>query len=144
MAEDVTKQEILAANERFYRALAEADLTAMSDVWHHSAITECIHPGWDRLRGWPAIRDSWAVIFANQGSVQVRAGDVLVRRRGDVAWVTCYENLAVRDQGTVQMSQMLAINIFERIDDRWRMVIHHAAPAPPGTIRPRSWRTSLN
>ena len=53
LTDETIRQEILAANARFYRALVEADLAAMIELWHHSPETECIHPGWDRLRGWP-------------------------------------------------------------------------------------------
>jgi ketosteroid isomerase-like protein len=144
MSDDPTKQEILAVNDRFYAALAEADLAAMIELWHHSPNTECIHPGWDRLRGWPAIQESWTRIFQHQGPLPVQASEPLVHWCSDMAWVTCYENVTVQERGTVQISQMMATNVFERIEGRWRMVIHHASPAPPGVIQPRSWRTSLN
>ncbi len=144
MSDDATRQEILAANARFYAALAEADLAAMTELWHHSPNTECIHPGWDRLHGWTAIQESWMRIFQHQGRLPVQASELLVYWRGDMAWVTCYENVTLQEGGAVQISQMVATNVFERIEGRWRMVIHHASPAPPGVIQPRTWRTSLN
>lgn len=144
MSEDTTKQEILAANGRFYAALAEADLAAMADLWHHGPETECIHPGWDRLRGWPAIEESWALIFQNQGSMPVQPGDPLIHQRGDMAWVTCNEIISSQVGATLQINQILATNVYERIEGRWRMVIHHASPAPPGITRTRTWHTSLN
>ena len=63
MTNDPVQKEILAANNRFYTALARADLAAMINLWHHSLETECIHPGWDRLRGWSDIQKSWIMIF---------------------------------------------------------------------------------
>jgi ketosteroid isomerase-like protein len=144
MTDETMRQEILAANARFYSALAEADLAAMIELWHHSPTTECIHPGWDRLRGWPAIQESWARIFQHQGALPVQVSEPLVHWRGDMAWVTCYENVSLQAEGAVQISQMVATNVFERVEGQWRMVIHHASPAPPGVIQPRTWRTSLN
>ena len=144
MAEDPIRQEILAANDRFYTALAQADLVAMADLWHHGPATECVHPGWDRLRGWPAIEESWTRIFQHQGPLPVKTSDPMVHWRGDMAWVTCYENITNQTGASLQISQMLATNVFERIEGRWQMVIHHASPTPPGVIRPRTWRTSLN
>jgi ketosteroid isomerase-like protein len=144
MSDDSIRQEILAANASFYTALAQADLAAMTVLWHHDPATECIHPGWDRLRGWTAIGESWARIFQNQGPLPVHISEPLVHWRGDMAWVVCYENVSLQAEGTVQISQMIATNVFERIEGRWRMVIHHAAPAPPGVIQPRTWRASLN
>ena len=144
MAEDPATEEVLAANERFYTALSQADLEAMIDLWDHGPATECVHPGWDRLRGWPLIEQSWSLIFQNQEPLAVQTSNPLVHRRGDMAWVTCYENVSTENGGVLQISQMLAVNVFERIDGRWRMVIHYASPAPPNLIRPRSWLTSTN
>jgi ketosteroid isomerase-like protein len=144
MAEETVNQEVLAANEQFYTALTQADLAAMIELWHHSPVTECVHPGWDRLRGWPEIEESWTLIFQHQGAVPIKASDLLVHYRGDVAWVTCYENIMIQTGPELQISQMLATNVFERIDGRWRMVIHHASPAPPRIAQPRTWRASLN
>jgi ketosteroid isomerase-like protein len=144
MVEDVVIQEILVVNDRFYRALSQADLAVMTEVWHHGPATECVHPGWERLQGWTVIEQSWALIFQNQGPLPVQATSPLVHRRGEMAWVTCYENISSESEGTLQISQMLATNVFEQIEGRWQMVIHHASPAPPGVIRPRTWRASLN
>jgi len=144
MAEDPATQEVLAANERFYTALSQADLEAMIELWHHGPATECVHPGWDRLRGWPAIEQSWTLIFQNQEPLAVQMSNPLVHRRGAMAWVTCYENVSTESGGVLQISQMLAVNVFEQIEGRWRMVIHYASPAPPNLIRPRSWLTSTN
>jgi ketosteroid isomerase-like protein len=144
MAEDSMVQEVLAINDRFYAALSQADLSAMIELWHHGPVTECVHPGWDRLRGWPAIEQSWTLIFQNQGALPVQVSNPMVHWRGDMAWVTCYENVTNESGAILQISQMLAVNVFERIEGRWQMVIHHATPAPPGVIRPRSWLTSVN
>jgi ketosteroid isomerase-like protein len=63
--------------------------------------------------------------------------DVAVRLYGNVAWVTCIENLSDASE-TLQMSQILATNIYEYDDDEWRIVHHHASPilrpisTPPG------------
>jgi ketosteroid isomerase-like protein len=141
---DPVTDEVLAANTRFYEALSQANLAAMEDLWHHSQATECIHPGWDRLRGWPAIRQSWARIFEHQGPAHVQPCDPLVHWWGDVAWVTCYEDLIVREGANLHVSQMLATNVFERQDGRWKMVIHHASPAPSEMYQPRQWQVNLN
>lgn len=143
MTDEAILQEVLEANNRFYSALAQADLTIMTRVWRHSPYTECIHPGWDRLRGWTAIRQSWQLIF-QQGPISVEAAEPLVYRRGEMAWVTCYENVSQQDGPIVQTSQMLATNVFERVEGQWQMVIHHVSPAPPGLTQPRTWRTSVN
>lgn len=143
MTDSETHQAILIANAAFYMALAEADLTAMEDLWQHSAEVECIHPGWDRLRGWPAVRESWAAIFKNQGPFPVKPSEAVVYRRGDLAWVSCYENITSQAEA-LEISQTVATNLFEQVAGRWQMIAHHASPAPPSITRSRSWTGSIN
>jgi ketosteroid isomerase-like protein len=54
---------------------------------------------------------------------------------GDLAWVTCTENILSETDGRVGVTSILATNLFERADGGWRMVHHHAShvlsrPAP--------------
>ena len=37
----------------------------MDRLWAHEGWVRCVHPGWDILVGWEAIRASWQQIFAN-------------------------------------------------------------------------------
>ena len=50
---------------------------------------------------------------------------------GDLAWVTCTENILSETDGRVGVTSILATNLFERYPDRedggWRMVHHHAS-----------------
>ncbi len=144
MPDDIIEQEILAVNNRFYEALAQASIEKMTKVWHHSPEAECIHPGWDRLIGWTMIQESWDLIFQHQGPIPVEATDAIVRQKGDMAWVTCYEHLTTQSTNSLEINQAVATNIFIRVDGVWRMVIHHAAAAPPSLSRTRRWGMSLN
>ncbi len=116
-------EAVLEANARFYRALSLADVRVMEAVWVHSETALCIHPGWPPLQGWPAIRDSWARIFAHQGILRVWATEMQVRTFGQTAEVTCLENI---DTGLVSGSlvQARASNVFRRVGPGWRMLEH--------------------
>mgnify|MGYP003573913408 CR=1 FL=1 len=117
---DEDASAVLAANQRFYEAFEAEDLDAMSDVWEHSERAVCNHPGWARLRGWPAIAGSWYALFQNPQRLQFVLTDVEVVVEGDVGWVTLDENLLDRDvAGTVS-----AVNIFDRSGGEWRLVAH--------------------
>ena len=130
MTQEQAQQQILAVNDRFYTALAEGDLITMATVWYHGEATECIHPGWDRLRGWEAIYESWVQIFHNQGPMPIKPSHPQVHIRGNMAWVTCNENILVQGDRMFSMSRTVATNIFEHIDGAWYMVIHHASQVP--------------
>jgi ketosteroid isomerase-like protein len=124
------QQAVASANEAFYDALTNRDLPAMEQLWFPADWVECLHPGGVALRGWTAVRESWALLFNAQSSVMVAATDVKVHLVGDIAWVSCTERLAATVDGQMTASAAHATNIFVRHDDEWRMVLHHSSPVP--------------
>ncbi|MEM7034642.1 MAG: nuclear transport factor 2 family protein [Chloroflexota bacterium] len=136
-----TYTEILTVNTKFYQALQQADFDVMATVWAHRDMVECIHPGWDRLQGWDAVADSWDRIFQNQGPLPIQVTKPVVHWRGEMAWVICYERISIQVGANFQVSQTVATNVFEYIDQRWKMIIHHASPIPS---RQQTWSGALN
>ena len=124
------QQRVADANAAFYRALTNRDLPAMEQLWFPADWVECVHPGMTPLRGWDAVRISWAELFAAAGSLMVGAVEEHVRLLGDVAWVTCGERIATRTDGALVTSMAHATNVFVRHDGEWRLVVHHASPLP--------------
>ena len=98
---------VLFANDAFYTAFATGDLAAMDAVWARRAPVCCIHPGWTAPPATATIRCVRPEVFL----------------LGDAAWVACYEILP--------NGNLIATNIFVPEDGAWRMVHHHAGPAPP-------------
>ena len=84
---------VLAANQAFYDAFEARDLDAMSDLWAHDDRVICVHPGWTELRGWASVASSWAALFGGPQRLQFIVTDEHVVLAGDVAWVSCDENL---------------------------------------------------
>lgn len=130
MSDDADVEE---ANARFYRAFEALDLEAMDAVWARGGHVKCVHPGWPLLIGWASVRASWEGIFANTAEIRFSLSDVRVVAAGDVAWVTCVENILSEVQGRLTVTSVVATNVFERDLDGWRMVHHHASHvlAPP-------------
>lgn len=116
--------EVLAVDERFYEAHEARDLDAMVDVWEHTDRVACIHPGWPILRGWRAVGESWQRILEGPGRNQFIVTNRAVAIDGDLAWVTCDENL-VSPGGT---GTVAATNIYARHADGWKLVVHHGSP----------------
>jgi ketosteroid isomerase-like protein len=128
------------ANERFYRALEALDLARMDGVWHHGPDVRCVHPGWDALVGWDAVRASFDQIFASTGWIRVTATDISVQVIGDVGLVTCSENITATQDDDVGVAVAQATNVFRRTREGWRMILHHASPAPVHVTQPFSGR----
>jgi ketosteroid isomerase-like protein len=86
-----------------------------------------VHPGWPLLCGWQAVRGSWEAILTNTQEMSFTLTDVRVEDAGDLAWVTCTENILSETDGRVGVTAILATNIFERAGDGWKMVHHHGS-----------------
>jgi ketosteroid isomerase-like protein len=123
------------ANERFYRALENADLDEMSEVWLHEDWVKCVHPGWELIIGWDGVFQSWENIFSAPGGMRVSATDVEIKIEGDFALVSCNENIAIfLDRTSAPVSaRTTATNLFHRIGGRWRMIHHHASQVSKAT-----------
>jgi ketosteroid isomerase-like protein len=119
--------DVEQANARFYRAFETLDLGRMEDVWAHGEHVKCVHPGWPLLIGWPAVRSSWEAIFEGTAEVRFTISGVLVETAGDLAWVTCTENILSEVRGRVTVTSVLATNIFERAAQGWRLIHHHGS-----------------
>ncbi|HEY7409424.1 MAG TPA: nuclear transport factor 2 family protein [Vicinamibacteria bacterium] len=126
------------ANERFYRALEALDLPAMESLWVREPWVRCIHPGWDALVGWEAVRQSFEQIFVGTRWIRVTPTQVTVKPFGDVALVTCAENITASNEGEVGVAVAQATNLFLRTSQGWRMIHHHASPAPVHVTQPFS------
>jgi ketosteroid isomerase-like protein len=119
--------DVEEANARFYRAFEALDIAAMDEVWTHGAHVRCVHPGWPLLRGWDAVRTSWQRIFGSTEEMRFTLSEVDVSVSGDLAWVTCTENILSDVGGRVTVTAILATNLFERQAGGWRLVHHHAS-----------------
>jgi ketosteroid isomerase-like protein len=120
---DTDRDEVLAANERFYAAFEGRDLDAMSSVWEHDQRVVCTHPGWSTLRGWGAVAASWFALFQGPVPIQFILTDVHVAMAGNLAWVSLDENVIGEQLGTT----VAALNLFVRAPDGWLMVAHHGS-----------------
>jgi ketosteroid isomerase-like protein len=86
-----------------------------------------VHPGWPLLCGWDAVRGSWQRIFDNTTEMRFTLSDVTVNVAGDLAWVTCTENILSEVGERVSVTAILATNVFERTEAGWLLVHHHAS-----------------
>jgi ketosteroid isomerase-like protein len=120
-------EEVTRTNEAFYKAFESLDVTAMDRIWAHQEYITCVHPGWSIRVGWPAVRDSWVVIFNNTFSMDFQLTELQVQVAQDIAWVICAENITSRVGETTQNSRVVATNLYERIGDGWKIIHHHGS-----------------
>ena len=127
------------AEAAFYDAFTKGDLEAMMGVWADDDDIYCVHPQGPRLVGVEQVRESWRQIFASgqQLTFELRSQHHVTGMMMSVHSV--YEQIGV--VGDPRAAQtMIATNVYLRTERGWRMVAHHASPAPvsPDDGPPRS------
>ena len=113
-------EDVLVANEAFYRAFNQKDPAAMDAIWARSVEVGCIHPGWNVLRGRDPVMESWRGILSNPVQPKIVTGGATVTVLGDVAIVLCRELVAG--------SPLAATNVFVLEEGIWRLVHHQSGP----------------
>ncbi len=130
--------EIESLNQEFYAAIEGADLDRMEEIWAEDTgdrVAMCVHPGWSMLTGRREIMRSWALIMANTPYIQFVLTDVRTSVVGDVAVVSCAENiLTAGDEGETGFvaGKVVATNTFVLTPRGWRLWIHHGSPVLQG------------
>jgi ketosteroid isomerase-like protein len=132
------RESLREANNGFYRALEVLDLEALDALWLHEGWVRCVHPGWDVLVGWEAVKESYEQIVAGTRWMRVTPTAVQLLVFGDVGLVACTENITSASGGDVGLAVAQATNLFKKVAGEWRLFHHHASPAPVYVTQPFS------
>ncbi|EPS58019.1 hypothetical protein M569_16798 [Genlisea aurea] len=121
-----TKSSVLAANAKFYNSFRTGDLASMQSLWSKNDKVCVVHPGVSGITGYDLVMGSWEFVWADyEFPLDIQTKDVDVSVRGDMGYVTCIE--MVKTKGGSNWGRHFATNVFEKIDGRWFMCIHHAS-----------------
>jgi ketosteroid isomerase-like protein len=117
------------AENAFYEALERADLEGMMAVWAEDDDIVCVHPGGARLTGQDQVRESWSRIFAAGTRARVHISNQVAITAMMIAVHSVHENFTVEGDPSPR-PPVLATNVYLRTAAGWRMIVHHASPAP--------------
>ncbi|NLE86096.1 MAG: nuclear transport factor 2 family protein [Myxococcales bacterium] len=130
MANDA--EAVDAATRRFYAAIEDMvsgrGLATMEQAWHHTDRVTSKHPSGEWAQGWDEVWATWQV-FASFGRSDRGGGKLLSTQAhvyGDVAYSTSVFQAAPSWGGEV----LMCTNVLLRIDGEWKVIHHHADPAP--------------
>jgi len=113
----------------FYRAFEAKDIDAMMAAWAEDEDIVCVHPGGPRLVGFDAVRVGWEQIFAGETKLLFRLEELVVLETVGMALQSAIEQVTVGNDPAPR-GTAIASNVFLRTPSGWRIVLHHASPAP--------------
>jgi ketosteroid isomerase-like protein len=119
------------AENAFYEALERCDLEGMMAVWSEDDEIVCVHPGGARLTGQDEVRESWARLFAAGPHARLTIERQVAISGMMLAVHSVFENFSIQTQKSEpQPVPIVATNVYLRTAAGWRMIVHHASPAP--------------
>jgi ketosteroid isomerase-like protein len=119
------------AENAFYEALERCDLDGMMAVWSEDDEIVCVHPGGPRLTGQDQVRESWAKIFASGPGARVTTEQQVAISGMMLAVHSVFERFTLpQTKPEAQPAPIVSTNIYLRTAAGWRMIVHHASPAP--------------
>ncbi|CAG4885052.1 Alternative dihydrofolate reductase 3 [Georgfuchsia toluolica] len=125
-----TPQDVEAA---FYEAIERADLDALMQVWSEDEEIVCILPGGPRLAGYAMVREAWRRVFGGGTRLRVQVTPLSFVVSPFTAIHSLVQYVNVNDD-PAQQTPVVATNVYARGPTGWRLVVHHASPAPPDSF----------
>jgi hypothetical protein len=90
-----------------------------------------VHPAGGRLTGQEEVRESWARIFAAGPRARVTVDQQVAIGGMMLAVHSVFERFTLPDvKPEAQPVPITATNVYLRTAAGWRMIVHHASPAP--------------
>ena len=122
------------AEAAFYDALERADLEALMAVWAEDEEIVCIQPGGPRMTGYANVREVWRRIFENGQRLVVTLSQPVVLQGMLVTVHSLCEQISLSGGTADQTAPLVAPNVYVRGAHGWRLLVHHASPAPPDAL----------
>ncbi len=117
------------AVQAFYQAFEARDIDAMMVTWADDEEIVCIHPGGIRHVGYDSVRQSFEQIFSSgNAKLNFRLDQAVLLETVGLAMQSTIEYVSAGDDAG--SGTAVATNVMMRTPSGWRVVCHHASPAP--------------
>jgi len=98
-------------------------------AWADDDDIYCVHPNGARLSGVEHVRESWRQIFASGQTLRFQLREQMQVQGMMLSVHSVYEYITVAGEPRPR-GPVIATNVYLRTERGWRMVVHHASPAP--------------
>lgn len=125
------------AEQAFYQAFENGDLSAMMQVWADDDTIACAHPMGKLLQGRTAVRESWRQLFSGDQRMHFRVQHQQIRQSESIAVHSVLETIYLHGDNRPR-PPIIATNVYVRTEQGWRIVLHHASPSVIDNTRPET------
>ncbi|MES9832775.1 MAG: nuclear transport factor 2 family protein [Candidatus Thiodiazotropha sp. LLP2] len=121
------------AEDAYYDAIDEHNLSAMMEVWDESEEIICLLPMMPIQRGRAAIEEVWASLLSSDMSLEMQIKHLSWIESERVAihlieeWVNAGPEAGLHP--------VYATNIFRKGDQGWHLIMHQNSPTPPPELK---------
>lgn len=122
------------AEAAFYDAIERADLDALMAVWAEDEEIVCIQPGGPRMTGYANVREVWRRVFETGQRLVITLSQPVVMQGMLVTVHSMCEQISLRGGAADQTAPLIVTNVYVRGGHGWRLLLHHASPAPPDSV----------
>ncbi|MEM7406702.1 MAG: nuclear transport factor 2 family protein [Pseudomonadota bacterium] len=120
-------QTVEQAEQAFYNAFEQRDLSAMRALWDATDDIVCVHPMASPLQGVTAVMQSWQQLFAGDEMLRFKPHIISRFVNDSLATHHLYEQIFFGPRGR-DSSVVIATNAYRLTDTGWRMIMHHGSP----------------
>ncbi|MES9940587.1 MAG: nuclear transport factor 2 family protein [Candidatus Thiodiazotropha sp. 6PLUC2] len=121
------------AEDAYYDAIDEKNLSAMMAVWDESEETLCLLPMMPIQRGRAAIEEVWSSLLNSDISLEMQIKHLSWIESESIAIHLIEEWVNAGPEAGMQ--PVYATNIFRKGDQGWHLIMHQNSPTPPPELK---------
>ena len=121
---------ILEAESRFLDALETLDVDEIMACWADSDDVTLVYPGTDLAIGPEDVRSAWESVRRNTSRLETVLEPVTAARAGSMGWTFLVGTLVSTHGDETLSVEVYVTNIYRLEAGEWKLVHHHATPAP--------------
>ena len=119
------------AEDAFYDALEEGDLNQLLSVWADTDDICCLLPMYPIIQGRKAVEDLFSDLFSQNRGVELSITHLNWIQMNEIAIHLIEETIQHPPPGAPPAPPFYGTNIYRKVNDSWRLIVHQNAPTPP-------------
>ena len=119
------------AEDAFYDALDEGDADKLLSVWADSDDISCLLPMQPIVQGHEAVAELFTKVLSGGRGVSLIIQHLGWIETDDIAIHHVEETVLTPESATQQQAPLYGINIYRKLAESWRLIVHMNSPTPP-------------